>query len=178
MCPLGGSGMDGERAEATSAGDVEPEPDSKATSLWQSASEKALLHATILRALRFGDQPPPGFQRRVQPAKQGSTLASPANDRSSTASATGTRLQSPRLQSSTSDQPADSGSVRASSATKHRLSTALRAGTQSASRQQAAALLAQQPQAIRCGTCSGATVTKPMPMHWDFSICPPGGNLA
>ncbi len=144
------SGLDGERADAESTPDAKPESvsDPKASSLWQLALEKALLHATILRALRFGDQPPPGFQRPQ--AAQSKLAADQASVRSSSATVSASGLSSANPTASRSDQSATAGNVPVSpSLIQNSSGLTLR----SATRQQAAALLAQQPQAIRCAAC-------------------------
>lgn len=150
LCSFLGAGMHGERAEDVPADAIESESESqsesKASSLWQLASDKALLHATILRALRFGDQPPPGFQQQVHAANQGKSVADRATRRSSAEPVSRVRVDSPDAEASNSDQVAEAGGVHMSPAI-----VSTRTVPRSVTRQQAAALLAQQPQALRCG---------------------------
>jgi len=107
------SGLDGERADAESTSDAESESasDPKASSLWQLVSEKALLHATILRALRFGDQPPPGFQQQFQAAQQSKAVADQGRSEFSSATASASGPTSSNSIASRSDQSAEAGSV-------------------------------------------------------------------
>ena len=146
------SGLSGERADAESAPDAAPqsESDPKASNLWQLASEKALLHATILRALRFGHQPPPGFQQQPQAAQQSKPPADQGSGESSPATASPSGLTSLNSIASRAEQSAEASSVPVS---PFLVQSSGRLTVRSATRQQAVALLAQQPKAIRRGAC-------------------------
>jgi hypothetical protein len=146
-----------DQAESETAAAAESE--SAESSLWQAGSERVLLHATILRALRFGDRPPPGFKQQVNSANK----ADQAVQKSSAASSE-TPVQSRQVMlASSADQSADSGDTRTGSAVVHGLS---RVRPLSAARQQAAALLAEQPQAIRFDPCSCCPVLLAGGANW------------
>ena len=120
------------------------------SSLWQAASERVLLHATILRALRFGEQPPPGFQQQNKPANKSDQAAQRSSPACSTANTPQTRRG---LAASIAAQPAEADTRQRGPASGRGIS---RIGPVSAARQQAAALLVEQPQAIRCLSCAAS----------------------
>ena len=137
-----GPGLDVEQAESEVSAAAEME--SMDQSLWQAASERVLLHATILRALKFGDRPPPGFQQQLRLEKQQTNQAA---QESSTASVESTVQDRHNKSAASTDQPAQMNNSQTRAAIVDGLS---RMGPLSAARQQAAALLSEQPHSIRC----------------------------
>lgn len=116
-------------------------------SLWGMASEKALLHASVLRYLRYGPLPAPGFSRGMAGAPPS------VEDASGDPKGVKSPLASAELLSAAREDLARFGAAGVGNdvtVDDGRGGQLTDRGVGAAARQQAAAMLGQQPSGIRC----------------------------
>lgn len=129
-----------------------PQPGAEPTAvpgLWGMASEKALLHASVLRYLRYGPLPAPGFRRSTAgaPLSVEDALDDPSGVESTAAS---TELLSAAGEDIDKVSAAGIQVGHDAMADDGRGGQLIDGGVGTAPRQQAAAMLGRQPNSIRC----------------------------